>query len=111
MTVSEIRGMRRELGLTQAQLAGALGVHPNTLARWERGEITPQYPIMLRHALLYLLEMGKINEIDEIDELEETVCVLRKEVSHLTDALKNACHKIGRMQAELDMLKEEKGCE
>ena len=51
-----IRGMRRELGLTQAQLAGALGVHPNTLARWERGEITPQYPIMLGYALLYLAE-------------------------------------------------------
>ena len=35
----ELKSLRTRLGLTQAALAGAVGVVPNTLARWERGEI------------------------------------------------------------------------
>ncbi len=51
MTGAEIREARARLGLTQVQLADALGVSPNTLARWERGEIPPVHPTMLRLAL------------------------------------------------------------
>ena len=35
----ELKSLRIRLGLTQAALAEAVGVVPNTLARWERGEI------------------------------------------------------------------------
>jgi len=38
MTPDEYRHIRRELGLTQAQLAARLGVATNTIARRERGE-------------------------------------------------------------------------
>ena len=38
MTGDELRNKREELGMTQEQLAVALGVAPNTVARWERGE-------------------------------------------------------------------------
>ena len=34
-----IKPLRRRLGLTQKALADALGVHANTVARWERGEL------------------------------------------------------------------------
>jgi predicted ATPase/DNA-binding CsgD family transcriptional regulator len=34
----ELRTRRRALGLTQSELADRLGVSPNTVARWERGE-------------------------------------------------------------------------
>ena len=37
MTLSELRQRRRAIGLTQAQLARLLGVHPNTVAHWEQG--------------------------------------------------------------------------
>ena len=33
-----LRAIRRRLGWTQAQLARALGLHPNSLACMERGE-------------------------------------------------------------------------
>lgn len=36
---TDLRADRRRLGLTQAALAARLGVTPNTIARWERGEI------------------------------------------------------------------------
>ncbi len=39
MKHSELRALRSRLGLTQAALAQAVGVVPNTLARWERGEL------------------------------------------------------------------------
>lgn len=41
-TAEEIRTGRLLARLTQVQLAAELGVTPNTVARWERGEIHPQ---------------------------------------------------------------------
>ncbi|MEO6057075.1 MAG: helix-turn-helix transcriptional regulator [Gemmatimonadales bacterium] len=32
---------RQARELTQAEIAAAIGVSPNTVARWERGEVTP----------------------------------------------------------------------
>ena len=39
MTNVELKSLRTRLGLTQAELAEDVGVVPNTLARWERGEL------------------------------------------------------------------------
>ena len=39
MTGEEVRAMRRRLGLTQIELAELVGVAPNSVARWERGEM------------------------------------------------------------------------
>ena len=39
MAERELKSLRSRLGLTQAALAEAVGVVPNTLARWERGEL------------------------------------------------------------------------
>ncbi len=39
MTDTDLKALRSRLGLTQAALARAVGVVPNTLARWERGEL------------------------------------------------------------------------
>ncbi len=36
MIGSEVRRLREALGLTQAELAEELGVHPITISRWER---------------------------------------------------------------------------
>ena len=39
ITAAELKALRKRLGVTQAELARAVGVAPNTLARWERGEL------------------------------------------------------------------------
>ncbi len=39
MTPAALRQLRRRLGLSQAKLAALIGVAPNTVARWERGEL------------------------------------------------------------------------
>ena len=40
MTGDEVRAARKKLGLTQRAFAERVGVVTNTVARWERGEMT-----------------------------------------------------------------------
>ena len=48
-----MRRLRRRLGWTQVELAVALGVTANSVARWERGEVPIRPPIarLLRHII------------------------------------------------------------
>ena len=39
MTGKELKRIRKRLGLKQTELADRIGVHWNTLARWERDEV------------------------------------------------------------------------
>lgn len=39
MTPAALRAIRRRLGWTQAELAEAIGIASNTVARYERGEL------------------------------------------------------------------------
>ncbi len=37
MTPADLRQIRKQLGLNQAELAARLGRHPQTISKWERG--------------------------------------------------------------------------
>ena len=41
MTGRDVRAVRKKLGVSQSQLAKLVGVAPNSVARWERGDRTP----------------------------------------------------------------------
>jgi transcriptional regulator with XRE-family HTH domain len=58
----ELRAWRTLLGMTQRELAAALGVTPNTVARWERGELRVARPAMVRAALTLLANRRKGKE-------------------------------------------------
>lgn len=45
VTGRELRAIRQKLKLTQAALAQTIGVASNTVARWERGEMTISEPV------------------------------------------------------------------
>ena len=45
MTGSELRRIRKRLGLTQVQMAERLGLTGNTVARQERGEVRITEPV------------------------------------------------------------------
>jgi non-specific serine/threonine protein kinase len=51
MDPAELRKARQALRLTQVELARALGATPNTLARWERGELQIRHPELVQLAL------------------------------------------------------------
>ncbi|MEW6325754.1 MAG: helix-turn-helix domain-containing protein [Nitrospirota bacterium] len=40
MNGTDLKRLRKRLGFTQAQLAKEIGLHPNSVARMERGELT-----------------------------------------------------------------------
>jgi len=51
MTPEDIRTRRQALGLSQAQLAGALGVSRLTVAHWEQGVQRPANVVLVARAL------------------------------------------------------------
>jgi DNA-binding transcriptional regulator YiaG len=59
LTADDVVAARRQLGLTQVELARALGVALTTLQRWELGLTRP--PPYLRLALDHLAEGKKIS--------------------------------------------------
>lgn len=52
-----MRALREGLGLSQAALGELIGISPNTIARWERGEWA--YPLVAQLALRYLATMRR----------------------------------------------------
>jgi transcriptional regulator with XRE-family HTH domain len=62
MTGKELRHARSVLGLTQAGLAEALGLHENTVARAERGELAILKTTELAVKYLLVMETKKRRE-------------------------------------------------
>ena len=60
VTPAGLRARRRALGLSQRALAEAIGVSGNTIARWERGELTIGSPVLLGYALEHLERGGPL---------------------------------------------------
>jgi transcriptional regulator with XRE-family HTH domain/uncharacterized protein YuzE len=48
---SKLKREREQLGMSQLELGRKLSVSPNTIARWERGELKIEHPGMLQLAL------------------------------------------------------------
>jgi transcriptional regulator with XRE-family HTH domain len=61
--VTTIRGLRRERGWTQFELALAVGVHPQAVSLWERGRRTPQVPQLRKLGALFGLCSDEIDLI------------------------------------------------
>lgn len=57
ITGAEIRRIRKFLGLSQEDLARELDSTATTIARWERSEVNPGQPAMVRLALERLLDV------------------------------------------------------
>lgn len=63
-----IKSIRRQLGITQEQLAHELNVSFSTINRWENGHRVPK-----KLAIVYLIEFCRHNAVDMniISELEK----------------------------------------
>lgn len=78
LTPSEIRFLRNTMGLTQADLAGRIGVTSQSVARWEKGshEMPGGADKALRGIFLAFTlgdsELGMLRDLLKSDELEQS---------------------------------------
>ena len=63
-----IRSRRKNINLTQKELAEQVGVSTNTVARWERGETEPSFSDFLRVCAVLGMKMEDFVEKENIDE-------------------------------------------
>ena len=59
-----IRSRRKNIGLTQKELAAKVGVSTNTVARWERGETEPSWSDFLK--LCVVLGMNPLDFMESV---------------------------------------------
>jgi transcriptional regulator with XRE-family HTH domain len=59
MKGKELRSIRKKLNWTQAELAKALGVTSNTVARWERDEMGINEPAARLAKTIYAAQTSK----------------------------------------------------
>ena len=52
-----IRSRRKNIGMTQKELAEKVGVSTNTVARWERGESEPSWSDFLKLCVVLGMKM------------------------------------------------------
>ncbi|MBX3598259.1 MAG: helix-turn-helix domain-containing protein [Rhizobiaceae bacterium] len=65
-TGKEMRFLRRELDMSQSELASILGVTDQSVARWEKGQTEPGGPAVLSLRLVYLLSLLPSGEREKV---------------------------------------------
>jgi transcriptional regulator with XRE-family HTH domain len=78
MTGEEIKERRLKLGMTQSELAEALGVALNTVSRWELGTSRPEGARMLDLALTQLEWQKTMDEGSLADQMRASLRQLEK---------------------------------
>lgn len=65
MTPALLKTIRRHLGLSQRELAEALGLRRNTITRWECGLAPISHPILLKLSLERLIHLCGVQAYSE----------------------------------------------
>lgn len=86
MDGSELRQRRLALDMSQSQLAGALGVSKNTVARWERGELAIGKPLMVE-AVIANLEREGLAVKRQQQRIEQIAMTIRDNLIDQADLL------------------------
>lgn len=70
-----LKGLRKERGVTQGQLAEILGVSDRSISRWENGVTMPDLDLLIELARYHDVEIGEIlngeRKGEEMDKREE----------------------------------------
>lgn len=90
-----LRGLREARGLTQSQVADAIGVDAQTVSRWERGERVPNAQAYTK--ALALLSGSGLGRLAESSDAYSAVPRTSAEARKLVRALEQ------RLQAELEL--------
>ena len=104
-----IATMRKNAGMTQAELADMLGVTDKAVSKWERGEAMPDITFLPQIASFYhvsiddLLGVGEIKRQEKIDQYRTSFtklyhdCKFREAVETMRQAVHEFPHEHGLM--------------
>ncbi len=101
-----ISNRRRELGLTQAQLAEKMGIEPETLSRFERGKHLPSLGTLEKLADLLLVTVADLLA-EQPKMADDDALIFTSWISDLTDAdrlfvhniMKQCCEYLGQKES------------
>lgn len=83
----ELRFLRNELDLSQAELARILGVTDQSVARWEKGQCEASGPAVLSLRMIYLLSLLPEDERNKIMSTLRDKLVQLQETDEISDAV------------------------
>ena len=93
-----VRAARRAAGLTQKQLAEALGVEPITVSRWERDVTSPSLPRLRRIAELTQTTVPELVRTgDSLSEQAAELAALREELAETRELVDRVVQALERL--------------
>ena len=93
-----LRTARRASGLTQKQLAEALGVESITVSRWERGVTTPSLPRLRRIAEITETSVSDlVRSPDSVTAQAAELAELRKELAETRELVNRVARTLERL--------------
>lgn len=96
-----LKELRKEKGITQAQLAEILGVANRSISRWENGVNMPDFSLLIEIAKFYDVEIEEILDGErKIENMEKkTEETLMKIADYNDNEKKLIARRVGRFQA------------
>lgn len=92
-----VRAARRAAGLTQKQLAEALGVEPITVSRWERDVTSPSLPRLRRIAELTETTVSDLVRTDAVSAQAAELAALREELAETRELVDRVVQALERL--------------
>lgn len=95
-----LKELRKEKGITQAQLAEILGVANRSVSRWENGVNMPDFSLLIEIAKFYDVEMGEILDGERKNENmdKKTEETLEKIADYNENEKKLLARRVGHFQ-------------
>lgn len=95
-----LRELRKEKGITQAQLAETLGVANRSVSRWENGVNMPDFSLLIAIAKFYDVEIGEIldGERKNEDMDKKTEETMEKIADYNENEKKLLARRVGHFQ-------------
>lgn len=95
-----IRDVRKENGLTQEQLAEALGVSQKSISRWENGKTMPDYSVLPNICEVLGINVAELLEAERIEGdsvSKKQVTIMTQNMISLVDSEKSIRKIVGAM--------------
>ena len=80
-----LKALRKGEGMTQEEIAEILGVSPQSVSRWERGEAMPDITLLPALANLYKTSVDAILGMDKINDARARNAIFSESQGHLRD--------------------------